>query len=394
MGCGLMDDINRTDAFSRRTLTRPSTVQNSVRAFVDTLHTLPRPSTLQTSVRTFVDTAAELLSPRRRDNSSYSTSSQVLQSLADIPNPTRLDSMFLYHTRLWKKPRLSLKEIYASVLSLSREHKLAVGKYPCSLLNYFARVLYTAGHFANVYHRVIDTYLLVDREAETSIKYFALQLFTVPSVAAHIVRNHKLVSRLLAIITVFFTNQIAEKHIVYPPVSNAVVDVDSFPFKSKWFMPVFSDLRYPCHNEPVQQLIVHSREFIVQFAKTCQLFMCVNQNKRAATNHVEYETDAWISVFNVLCPPPRTLQMSARGVRRPATPPTCPSALQTSAKGVRQLHAPHHTPPLSQRAESKGMEMFGAGEPKEHDTRWRRVDVSQHARRRQRRWRIAWGVNS
>ena len=27
--------------------------------------------------------------------------------------------------------------------------------------------------------------------------------------------------------------------------------------------------------------------------------MCVHPNKRAATNHVEYEMDAWISVFNV-----------------------------------------------------------------------------------------------
>jgi hypothetical protein len=72
---------------------------------------------------------------------------------------------------------------------------------------------------------------------------------------------------------------------------------------------------------------------------------------------------------------PHTLQMSARGVRRPATPPTCPSALQTSAKGVRQLHTPHHTTPLSQRAESEGMETFGAGEPEERDMRWRRVDV-------------------
>lgn len=156
-----------------------------------------------------------------------------------------------------------------------------------------------AGHFANVYHRVIDAYLLVDREAETSIKYFALQLFTVPSVAAHVVRHHRLVSRLLAIITAFFTNQIDGKHIIYPPMLNAYVDVDTFPFKSKRFMPVFSDLRYLCHNEPVQTMIAHNRDFIVQLAKTCQLFMCVNPNKRAATNHVEYETDAWISVFNV-----------------------------------------------------------------------------------------------
>jgi E3 ubiquitin-protein ligase UBR1 len=27
--------------------------------------------------------------------------------------------------------------------------------------------------------------------------------------------------------------------------------------------------------------------------------MCVNPNKRVVTSHVEYETDAWISVFNV-----------------------------------------------------------------------------------------------
>jgi E3 ubiquitin-protein ligase UBR1 len=150
-----------------------------------------------------------------------------------------------------------------------------------------------------VYHRVIDAYLLVDREAETSIKYFALQLFTVPSVANHIVRHHNVVTRLLAIITSFFTNQIEDKHIAYPPKANVAIDVDSFPFKSKRFMPVFSDLRYLCHNEPVQQLIAHNREFITQFSQTCQLFMCINPNKRAATNHVEYETDAWISVFNV-----------------------------------------------------------------------------------------------
>jgi E3 ubiquitin-protein ligase UBR1 len=168
-----------------------------------------------------------------------------------------------------------------------------------SSLSRHTNIIVIAGHFANVYHRVIDAYLLVDREAETSIKYFALQLFPVPSVALHIVRHHKLISRLLAIITSFFTNQITDKRIVYPPHGSGPLDVDSFPFKSKRFMPVFSDLRYLCHTDSVQELIAHNREFIVQFAKACQLFMCVNPNKRAVTTHVEYETDAWISVFNV-----------------------------------------------------------------------------------------------
>jgi len=77
------------------------------------------------------------------------------------------------------------------------------------------------------------------------------------------------------------------------------LDVESYPFKSKRFMPVFSDLRYLCHTKLVQEMIAHNREHIIAFTKTCQLFMCVNPNKRAVTSHVEYETDAWISVFNV-----------------------------------------------------------------------------------------------
>ncbi|TFK62655.1 hypothetical protein BDN72DRAFT_382278 [Pluteus cervinus] len=242
--------------------------------------------------------AAELMSPRKRENTQVS----MQHILPDISSPTRLDVLFLYHTKLWKKPRLSMKEIYASVISLSKEHKIAV-----------------AGHYANVYHWVIDAYLLVDREAETSIKYFALQLFTVPSVALHIVTVHKLITRLLTIITAFFTNQIIDRHIVHQPSPNVPLDVDSFPFKSKRFMPVFSDLRYLCHTNPVQELIAHNREFLVGFVKTCQLFMCVNPNKRAATSHVEYETDAWISVFNVTLSLSRVIKVYGEAFSRATT---------------------------------------------------------------------------
>jgi E3 ubiquitin-protein ligase UBR1 len=56
--------------------------------------------------------AAELLAPRRRGSGSLN--SHAIGVIAGVRDPTRLDWMFLYHTRLWKKPRLSLKEIYAS----------------------------------------------------------------------------------------------------------------------------------------------------------------------------------------------------------------------------------------------------------------------------------------
>ncbi|KAJ7920766.1 hypothetical protein B0H13DRAFT_1986155 [Mycena leptocephala] len=245
--------------------------------------------------------AKELLAPARTK----------LLHHAEIPNRTRIDCLFLDHTKLWKRPRLALKETYAAILSVSCDHKLAV-----------------AGHFANVYHRVVDAYLLVDREAETSIKYFALQLFTVPSASAHIVRNHKLVSRILAIISAFFTNQIAEKRIVYPPHPLGALDVEAFPFKSKRFMPVFSDLRYLCHTAPVQALIASHREYISQFARTCALFMCVNPNKRAAAAHVEYETDAWISVFNVTLSLSRVIKVYGEAFAL-ATPAALANAIAT-----------------------------------------------------------------
>ncbi|EIN13143.1 hypothetical protein PUNSTDRAFT_56352 [Punctularia strigosozonata HHB-11173 SS5] len=235
--------------------------------------------------------AAELLSPRRRrDAAEKLREHSKLIPDDDGEGTARIDWLFLYHAKLWKRPRLSLKEMYASILSISPDHKMAI-----------------AVRFGNIYPRIIDAYLLIDREAETSIKYFALQLFTVPSVAAHLVQHHQLATRILSIVSAFFTNQIADKRVLSSSSASAAgagpsaasLDVDAFPFKSKRFMPVFSDLRCLCHNAPVQRLIASTPAYLAHFARTCQLFMCVNPNKRAAASHVEYETDAWISVFNV-----------------------------------------------------------------------------------------------
>ena len=184
------------------------------------------------------------------------------------------------------------------------------------------------------------TYLLVDREAETFIKYFALQLFTVPSVASHIIRYHDLVTHLLDIIINFFTNQIVDKRILSalenaPEVTE--LDVDSFPFKSKRFMPIFSDLRYLCHNEPVQQLTAGNPAFICKFAKVCQLFMCIHPNKRAATNHVEYETDAWISVFNVTLSLSRVIKVHGEAFSW-ATPAQLINAISTVIGDILGMH--------------------------------------------------------
>jgi E3 ubiquitin-protein ligase UBR1 len=47
--------------------------------------------------------------------------------------------------------------------------------------------------------------------------------------------------------------------------------------------------------------------------------MCINPNKRAATSHVEYETDAWISVFNVTLSLSRVIKVYGTAFSRAGT---------------------------------------------------------------------------
>lgn len=70
--------------------------------------------------------ASELLLPRKPN--SPVIFEDIGKQLTEIQDPSRLDWFFVYHTKLWKKPRLNLKEIYAALLNLSHEHKLAIGE--------------------------------------------------------------------------------------------------------------------------------------------------------------------------------------------------------------------------------------------------------------------------
>jgi E3 ubiquitin-protein ligase UBR1 len=81
--------------------------------------------------------AEELLLPRRRSNATTNLPPEVLSIETETSNAVRVTWLYLYHTKLWKKPRLSLKEIYASILGLSHQHKLTVGTNRSLVLSVF-----------------------------------------------------------------------------------------------------------------------------------------------------------------------------------------------------------------------------------------------------------------
>ena len=74
--------------------------------------------------------AAELFAPRKPDKPLHP---DILAAYPEAENGTRLDWLFLYHPRLWKRPRLNLKQIYVTILTLSHEHRLTVGEFIASL---------------------------------------------------------------------------------------------------------------------------------------------------------------------------------------------------------------------------------------------------------------------
>lgn len=77
--------------------------------------------------------AEQLLQPRKKDSSSLAVNAEASKVYAEISNPSRIDWFFLYHTRLWKRPRLHLKQMYAAILAVSHDHKLALGAFLCNM---------------------------------------------------------------------------------------------------------------------------------------------------------------------------------------------------------------------------------------------------------------------
>ena len=55
-------------------------------------------------------------------------------------------------------------------------------------------------------------------------------------------------------------SQIIAKLIKFPSDPGAKIDIDSFPFKSERFIPVFSNLCYIC--DIIQQLIAHNAYYM------------------------------------------------------------------------------------------------------------------------------------
>jgi E3 ubiquitin-protein ligase UBR1 len=132
---------------------------------------------------------------------------------------------------------------------------------------------------------------------------FGVQVFTVPSVGAFLASQHHFLSHLISILYAFFTEQIDpvdRKHLVLPPNPTIRrIDPESPAFKQKRYFHVFSDLIHLIASAPVKRIICDTPSLMEDLAAFLDLFTSMNPHQRAVRTHVEYESDTWVTAFNV-----------------------------------------------------------------------------------------------
>ncbi|EFP75552.2 uncharacterized protein PGTG_00883 [Puccinia graminis f. sp. tritici CRL 75-36-700-3] len=204
---------------------------------------------------------------------------------------SRFARLLLNDVKLWKEARDKLKSLYISLLALGQTVKLELG------------VL-----FASVFPQLIEYNFLVDREPEHNILLFSLQIVTVPSVIVILVKEHGFLKMIIDLLYSFFTHQFLPagvpeneyKHIVYPPdYENRQINPEGMAFRHKRYYHLFHELNLVLSSAGVQKAICEDVEHLKTLINFLSLFTNMNPNRRAVHLHVEFESDAWVTAFNL-----------------------------------------------------------------------------------------------
>ncbi|ORY94367.1 hypothetical protein BCR43DRAFT_459965 [Syncephalastrum racemosum] len=198
----------------------------------------------------------------------------------------RLDYIMQYDLRLWKTPRSSIKDLLIGTLISNYDYRPIIGI-----------------RYARNYPEVVDAFFFKDREPEHSITSLSVQLLTVPTVAAMLVKEYKFFGMICSILTNFFLTDHIQ--LLLPQEYHQMqVNCASRAITRHRYAYTFFDLRYLLNAEAVKREVCQSPLYLRYFLDMLYQFQAMDPLIRRADVHVEYESNTWVSAFNV------TLQVS------------------------------------------------------------------------------------
>ncbi|KAF2477860.1 uncharacterized protein BDR25DRAFT_275349 [Lindgomyces ingoldianus] len=200
----------------------------------------------------------------------------------------RLDHLILYDLRMWKKLRVGVRDVFISTVVTIPQFKRLLGL-----------------RFAGVYTALAQLYLIADREPDHSIINLSLQMLTTPSITAEVVERGNFLTNLMAILYTFLTT----RQVGYPwnVDPKATLAFEQGAVTNRRMYHFFLDMKYLLGSEHVQERIREEDQYLLQFLDLVKLHQGICPNVRAVGEHLEYETEAWISAslitreINKLC---------------------------------------------------------------------------------------------
>lgn len=220
--------------------------------------------------------------PRYKERHSYWTDRYNRLLTGDVPleedvrQRVRLDWLILYDLRLWKKARIDLRGLYIMTVVTVPQFKRILGL-----------------RFASLYPLLAQLYLIADREPDHSIVYMSLQIITTPSVTKEVVEKGNFMTNLFAILHTFLTT----RQVGYPWEVNpsATLAFETGSVTNRRMYHFFMDIRHILASEYIQEMLRTDDRYVLQFLDLIRLAQGITPNVRAIGEHVEYETDTWIS---------------------------------------------------------------------------------------------------
>lgn len=211
----------------------------------------------------------------------------------DNRNLVQLDGMLMVDHKMWKGARANARSLYLALIG-PREVKRAV-----------------AYRFACMFSKLVEIFIIQDREPEHSIRFIAVQLFSVPSIASELVTTLDLLYKMLQILQAIFTGQLSTGTLTLPPSAPPRMQASpsSMLLRQQRCYHILFDLRYLLGADGVQRQILSEQRHLGYFADFLSLFNAITPDRRAVTEHVEFESEVWVPIFHVATHLARTVKL-------------------------------------------------------------------------------------
>ena len=213
-----------------------------------------------------------------------------------------LDELMVFDSKLWKSLRSSLSKLYVNSMVVAGEEK--------------KRQL--AFRFTQSYLRLAKGYLFQDREADLSILHFSVQLFTVPSIAEMVILETNVLYDIMAILKALFLIDTEYLDGLMLPddfdlciqkckieSNTEKLSCNGTAFGNNHIAYFFNDIRYlvTCFKVKNQSMCPFqfqgNRNLFKRVLDLVSMWNGMHAQIRMQSEHIEYETEAWVNAFNL-----------------------------------------------------------------------------------------------